>query len=370
MSEPGPWRSKRSRVPIGCPSRVSPVTDIGAHQASRVPRVWPPIRWAIRRPSPVFEGGEHIVYSREASIESASALSHSKPPVASTTPSFAWKTSPDSSSTPVTRPPSVSSRWPRAPVTRAAPSRTRLARSMDTRAWPLATSPSAWRWLRSSQGNLVKAPQFSYSCIVNGARPSVRTCAGERAEGLLAVEQLGLHRAAALHGAGQVLAVVREVVEENEPDAAFLFHEAEHLVPVVQGGVQELLPSATAGHGPDVLGGRFLRIGDAGFPGVVVVGDPEHAAGDGRGAAQQGALFQDDDGLAGTGGGGSRGEGTGAGADDDDVVAVRCGSTDEFHGCCLSRKEECGPAAAAGAGFRWDGGSGGEAAGGDRQTAV
>ena len=168
MMDPGPWRSKRSRVPIGCPSRVSPVMDIGAHQASRVPRVWPPMRWDIRSPSPVFEGGEHMVYSREASIESASALSHSKPPVASTTPSFARKTSPDSSSTPVTRPPSVSSRCPRAPVTSAAPSRTRLASSMDTRAWPLATSPSAWRWFSSSQGNLVKAPQFSYSCMVNG----------------------------------------------------------------------------------------------------------------------------------------------------------------------------------------------------------
>ena len=38
---------------------MSPVTDIGAHQASRVPRVWPPMRCDIRSPSPVFEGGEH-----------------------------------------------------------------------------------------------------------------------------------------------------------------------------------------------------------------------------------------------------------------------------------------------------------------------
>ena len=165
-----------------------------------------------------------------------------------------------------------------------------------------------------------------------GARPSLRTCSFESAQGFLAVEQLGFHRAAALHGAREVLAVVREVVQEDEADTALVLDEAKHPVAVVEGGVQQFVPAASAGHGPHVLRGRFLGVGNSGLPGVVVVRNPEHAAGDGGGAAQQFALFEDDDGLAGVGGGGRRGEGARTGTDDDDVVCVRGSSVDEFHG--------------------------------------
>ena len=103
---------------------------------------------------------------------------------------------------------------------------------------------------------------------------------------LLEGEEVVVEGAATFGLSAGVFGVVVGVALENvQGDRGVLLHVAQHLGAGVDQGLDELVVHHPEGEGVQVGEGVLARILDAGLGHVVVVGEPEHTAGEGGRAA-------------------------------------------------------------------------------------